>query len=46
MRELGGVSELAWLEGVGHMPNLESPEGIDAALVRFLARLAPTGAAA
>jgi len=28
------------------MPNLESPEAIDAALVRFLARLAPTGAAA
>lgn len=29
-------SELLWLEGVGHMPNLESTAAFDAALVRFL----------
>jgi len=46
MRDLPGDSELVWLEGVGHMPNLESPQAFDAALVRFLARLAPTGATA
>ena len=46
MRELRGGSELVWLEGVGHMPNLESPAAFDAALVRFLARLAPRDVAA
>jgi pimeloyl-ACP methyl ester carboxylesterase len=33
-------SRLLWLHGVGHMPNLEHPEGFNAALARFLARLA------
>lgn len=46
MHELLRGSELVWLEGVGHMPNLESPEAFNAALIRFLARVAPTGVAA
>lgn len=36
MRELLRGSELVWLEGVGHMPNLESPEAFNAAVTRFL----------
>lgn len=43
MRDLLSDSELVWLEGVGHMPNLERPEAFNGALLRFLARLAPTG---
>jgi len=39
-------SELVWLEGVGHMPNLESSEAFNAALIRFLIRLVPTCVAA
>ncbi|HEU5208013.1 MAG TPA: alpha/beta hydrolase [Longimicrobiales bacterium] len=31
-------SELLWLEGVGHMPNLERPAAFNAALDRLLAR--------
>ena len=31
-------SELLWLEGVGHMPNLEQPAEFNAALDRLLAR--------
>ncbi|MHB1223719.1 MAG: alpha/beta fold hydrolase [Gemmatimonadaceae bacterium] len=46
MRELLQGSELVWLDGVGHMPNLESPEAFNSAVVRFLTRLAPTGLAA
>jgi pimeloyl-ACP methyl ester carboxylesterase len=39
MRDLLEGSELVWLEGIGHMPNLESSERFNTALVRFLARL-------
>lgn len=46
MHSLLRASELVWLEGVGHMPNLERPAAFNAALVRFLGRLAPTGVAA
>lgn len=46
MRDLLSGSELVWLEGVGHMPNLERPEAFNAALLRLLARIAPTGAVA
>ncbi len=46
MRDLLRGSELVWLEGVGHMPNLERPEAFNAGLIRFLTRLAPTGVAA
>jgi pimeloyl-ACP methyl ester carboxylesterase len=34
-------SELVWMEGVGHMPNLERPEAFIAALLRFLRRVFP-----
>jgi pimeloyl-ACP methyl ester carboxylesterase len=40
MRDLLRDSELAWLEGVGHMPNLERPEAFNAALLDLLARSA------
>lgn len=39
MRDLLRGSELVWLEGVGHMPNLERTEAFNAALLRFLARV-------
>lgn len=39
MRDLLAGSELVWLEGVGHMPNLESPTVFNLALTRFLKRL-------
>jgi pimeloyl-ACP methyl ester carboxylesterase len=39
MRDLLVASELVWLEGVGHMPNLERTTMFNAALVRFLKRL-------
>jgi pimeloyl-ACP methyl ester carboxylesterase len=45
MRDLLRGSELVWLEGVGHMPNLESPEAFNAALIRLLTRSAAMGAA-
>lgn len=32
-------SELVWLKGVGHMPNLEQPDRFNRALGRFLERL-------
>lgn len=32
-------SELVWMPGVGHMPNLERPDAFNAALVAFLARV-------
>lgn len=32
-------SELLWLPGVGHMPNLERPEVFNAELAEFLARV-------
>jgi 3-oxoadipate enol-lactonase len=34
-------STLAWIEGAGHMPNLERPTVFNAALVRFLESLRP-----
>ena len=43
MRDLVRDSELLWLDGIGHMPNLESPDAFNAALVRFLGRLGPAG---
>jgi pimeloyl-ACP methyl ester carboxylesterase len=45
MRDLVVDSELLWLEGVGHMPNLEDPETFNAALVRFLDGIASAGEA-
>lgn len=41
MHQLLAGSELVWIEGVGHMPNLERPEIFNAALIRLLARSAP-----
>ncbi len=41
MRDLLSDSELVWLEGIGHMPNLEAPDEFNAALQRFLARVPP-----
>jgi pimeloyl-ACP methyl ester carboxylesterase len=40
MHELLRSSELAWMEGVGHMPNLERPAEFNAALLRLLDRVA------
>jgi pimeloyl-ACP methyl ester carboxylesterase/mannose-6-phosphate isomerase-like protein (cupin superfamily) len=40
VRDLLRDAELVWLDGVGHMPNLESPDEFNAALVRLLARVA------
>jgi pimeloyl-ACP methyl ester carboxylesterase len=39
LRDLPRDAELVWLDGVGHMPNLESPEAFNAELIRFLRRL-------
>ena len=41
MRDLVRDSELVWLDGIGHMPNLEAPDAFNAALVRFLDALPP-----
>jgi pimeloyl-ACP methyl ester carboxylesterase len=38
MRALLKDAELVWLEGVGHMPNLEAADAFNAAFVRLLAR--------
>jgi Predicted hydrolases or acyltransferases (alpha/beta hydrolase superfamily) len=38
MRDLVTDSELLWLQGVGHMPNLEHPTAFNAALVGLLQR--------
>jgi 3-oxoadipate enol-lactonase len=46
LRDLLRGSELVWLDGVGHMPNLESPEAFNAALIRLLTRCATTGSTA
>ena len=43
MHELVRDSSLVWIDGIGHMPNLESPEVFNASLVRFLDRVQPTG---
>jgi pimeloyl-ACP methyl ester carboxylesterase len=39
MRALLRDSQLLWLQGVGHMPNLEQPEAFNRALRGFLSRL-------
>jgi 3-oxoadipate enol-lactonase len=39
MRTLLANSRLLWLEGVGHMPNLERPQAFNEALVAFLESL-------
>jgi pimeloyl-ACP methyl ester carboxylesterase len=39
MQALIAQSELAWLNGVGHLPNLEDAEAFNAALARFLQRV-------
>jgi pimeloyl-ACP methyl ester carboxylesterase len=39
MRDLPRDAELVWLDGIGHMPNLEHPDAFNAALLRFLDRL-------
>ncbi len=39
MHTLLAGSELVWMEGVGHMPNLERPAAFNDALVRLLMRL-------
>lgn len=39
MHGLLAGSDLVWMEGVGHMPNLERPAAFNEALVRFLARV-------
>jgi pimeloyl-ACP methyl ester carboxylesterase len=46
MRDLLRNSELVWLDGVGHMPNLERPEAFNAALLGFLARTTELAAGA
>lgn len=46
MRDLLTDSELVWLEGVGHMPNLECTAAFNAALIQFLERVEPTAVAA
>jgi 3-oxoadipate enol-lactonase len=37
MHQLLTDSELVWMEGVGHLPNLERPEAFNAALLSWLA---------
>jgi pimeloyl-ACP methyl ester carboxylesterase len=39
MQALLTRGELVWMEGVGHMPNLERPAAFNDALVQFLARV-------
>lgn len=41
MHELLAQSELVWMEGVGHMPNLEHAAAFNGALLRFLQRVSP-----
>jgi pimeloyl-ACP methyl ester carboxylesterase len=42
MRALLPGSELVWLAGVGHMPNLEAPRAFNAAMRRLLEAVAAT----
>ena len=44
MHALLKPSELVWMEGVGHMPNLEREVEFNAALRRFLQRVTATTA--
>jgi pimeloyl-ACP methyl ester carboxylesterase len=44
MQTLLRNSELLWLDGVGHMPNLERPDAFNAALTRLLERTVPSSA--
>ncbi len=44
MHVLLGRSELVWMEGAAHMPNLEREVEFNAALGRFLDRVAATKA--
>jgi pimeloyl-ACP methyl ester carboxylesterase len=39
MRDLPSDAELVWLDGIGHMPNLERPEAFNAEVIRFLHKL-------
>ena len=39
MRDLPRDAELVWLDGIGHMPNLERPHTFNAEVIRFLHRL-------
>jgi pimeloyl-ACP methyl ester carboxylesterase len=39
MRDLPPDAELVWLDGIGHMPNLEHPDAFNAELIRFLHRV-------
>jgi pimeloyl-ACP methyl ester carboxylesterase len=41
MHALVARSELVWMDGIGHMPNLESSEPFNAALTRLLGQLSP-----
>lgn len=43
MRDLLANSELVWLEAVGHLPNLESPEAFNRALLGLLRRVGHDG---
>jgi pimeloyl-ACP methyl ester carboxylesterase len=36
MRDLPSSAELVWLDGIGHMPNLERSDAFNAELLRFL----------
>ena len=42
MHRLLTASDLVWMEGVGHMPNLERPDAFNAALVSFVERVRRT----
>lgn len=46
MRDLLQDAELVWMEGVGHMPNLERADDFNAALVRLLGRVGRVAAVA
>jgi pimeloyl-ACP methyl ester carboxylesterase len=42
MHRLLTASDLVWMEGVGHMPNLERPDAFNAALIAFAERVRRT----
>ena len=39
MRDLPRDAELVWLDGIGHMPNLEQPAAFNSEVIRFLGKL-------